>query len=96
MPGGVDVNTDYEMVIEDSGTSARFWVQNAANPSIKTDVLTFDTTGYSRFGDTDVVNPRGVAGIDDVTIIPEPGSITLLLCGLLCLAFVAWRKRRSR
>ena len=35
-------------------------------------------------------------GFRVATTVPEPGSITLLVMGLLALAFVPWRKRRGR
>ena len=35
-------------------------------------------------------------GVDDVVVVPEPSSLVLVGMGLLGLAFVAWRKRRSR
>ena len=95
MPGGFDLNADYELVVEDSGTSVTFWVQNAANPTINTGQLTFDTSS-ARYGDQDAMIfadmdvPAQGGGFDDVTIIPEPTTIGLLGLGGLLLR----RKRR--
>ena len=59
-------------LVEDSGTSATFWVQNAANPTINTGQVTYDTSGLARFGDQDVMHfidnaePLQGGGYDDV------------------------------
>ena len=94
MPGGFDLNADYEMVVEDSGTSVTFWVQDAANPTINTGQVTWDTSTLERFGDQDAMafvdmEVHG-GGFDDVTIVPEPATIALLCFG----ASVLLRRRR--
>ena len=98
IPGGFDGSADYEFVIEDSGASVTFWVQDALDHNNRITPVTVDISGYARYGDQDILGIKwssSTLGIDDVTIVPEPGSITLLVCGLLGLAFAGWRSNRK-
>ena len=85
VPGGFDLNADYELILVDSGDSVDFWLQLASDPSIKTNPITVDISGYTRFGD--VVNASIMKGgyIDDVRITGagepvgtiDPGSLSI-------------------
>ena len=107
MPGGFDIWDDYDFVVEDYGDSVTFWVQNAANPSIRTDAAVYDISGIPRMGNKDAVTflnfpfypgdgGTDTGGIDSVTIVPEPATIVSLAMGLgLVLGGLLLRRRRS-
>ena len=86
MPGGFDLNADYELVVVDSGDSLDYWVQLASDPSIKTVTITSDISGYARIGELAHATAMGDdIYIDDFTISGagepvgtiDPGSISI-------------------
>ena len=107
MPGGFDIYADYEFVVEDYGDSVTLWVQNAADPSIRTTEAIVDISGIPRMGNKDAVTflnfpfypdegGTTTGGIDSVSIVPEPATIVSLGLGLsLGLGGLLLRRRRS-
>jgi hypothetical protein len=88
------LNTDYDLVIEDYGTSVNCWVQEAANPANKTQTVTADLTGYTRHGNYDGLAYKndtgtvalGTGGFDSVIIsdaLLEPVATTDDLGGVV-------------
>ena len=86
MPGGFDINADYELIVVDSGDSLDYWCQLASDPSIKTVTITTDVSVYARLGG--LVNTTAMGDdlyIDDVRVTGagepvgtiDPGSISI-------------------
>ena len=76
-------------------------LMTAGQRSVRGGSYNYSTAQVSRLhaswrGETDPTYEGNIIGFRVSEVVPEPGSMTLLVCGLLGLAFVAWRKRRSR
>ncbi len=86
-PAGYDPALDYKLTIVDYGTSLDVGLEEVGNPANNISTTGIDISGYVRAGDGVMVGNfyNTYAGIDDVTIIPEPATMVLLGLGGLLL-----------
>jgi hypothetical protein len=73
---------------------AQFWIKDSTG--VTPDTLTITATNTSYAPRCDVTYAGGGTGKESITFgaVPEPGTIALLLSGMIGLVAYAWRKRK--
>ena len=86
-PAGYDPALDYKLTVVDYGTSLDLGLEEVGNPANNFLVTGIDISGYARPGNSISVGNfyNTLAGIDEVTVIPEPATMVLLGLGGLLL-----------
>jgi hypothetical protein len=91
---GISPNTDFKFRVYDSGAAVQTYINDALVASFNSSYSPGSKVGFfSREGGT--VLPTQTASLLDVSIVPEPSSVSLLLIGVAGLASRRLLKRRS-
>ena len=77
-----------------AGTQDPVTAQRVALPNVPAGVTTIMFSGFTNFGDPNVMGFNEIRFVGTASAVPQPSTILLLVTGLIGLLAYAWRKRR--